>query len=113
MQQPAEQEIPSVISYVPQFGHLLCNPCRSVVPYKTLYHHLRHYHNIRNSFCKAIVSQYEGLSVSQTDADVVPLPGGSSPFEFLALPEPGYFCPHCGYTTFSWDVLLLHYRETQ
>jgi hypothetical protein len=51
--------------------------------------------------------------VSQTDADIVPLPGGSSPLEFLASPERGYFCPHCDYTTCSWDVLLLHFRETR
>jgi hypothetical protein len=65
------------------------------VPFKALHYHLRHYHKIRTSFCKAIVSQYEGLSVSQTDADIVPHPGGSSPLEFLASPERGYFCPHC------------------
>jgi hypothetical protein len=83
------------------------------VPYKTLYSHLRHYHKIRYSFCKAIVSQYEGLSVSQTDADVVPLPEGTSPLEFLAPPQPGYFCPCCNYTTINWDVLGLHFRQTQ
>lgn len=38
---------------------------------------------------------------------------GFSPLEFLASPERGYFCPHCDYTTCSWDVLLLHFRGTQ
>ncbi|KAF2630538.1 hypothetical protein BU25DRAFT_259539 [Macroventuria anomochaeta] len=107
--QPAEQEIPSVISHLPQFSHLLCNPCRSVVPYKTLYHHLRHHHNIRHLFCKTIIPKYEDLSVSQTNANIEPLPAGSSPLEFLASPEPGYFCLHCDYTTVSWDVLLDHF----
>lgn len=37
------------------------------MPYKTLYNHLRDYHKIRTSACKAIVSRYETLSVSQTD----------------------------------------------
>jgi hypothetical protein len=108
----SEQHIPNV-SYIPRFGHFLCNPCRSVVPYTALHYHLRHHHKIRASFCKVIVSQYEGLPVSQTDADLIPLPGGTPPLEFLAPLEPGYFCPHCDYTTSSWDVLLLHFRETQ
>ncbi|KAF2621063.1 hypothetical protein BU25DRAFT_254149, partial [Macroventuria anomochaeta] len=110
---PAKKEISSIISHVPQYGHLLCSPCCSVVPYKTLHYHLRHYHKIRTSFCTAIVSQYKGLAVSQTDADVIPLPGGSSPLEFLVSPRRGYFCPYCDYTTYSWDVLLRHFRETQ
>jgi hypothetical protein len=68
---------------------------------------------IRYSFCKAMVSQYEGLSVSQTDADVVPLPEGSSTLDFLAPPQLGYFCPCCDYTTINWDVLRLYFRQTQ
>ena len=51
--------------------------------------------------------------MSQTDADVVPLPEGSSPLEFLAPPVPGYFCPCCDFTTINWDVLGLHFRQTQ
>jgi hypothetical protein len=39
---------------------------------------------IRSSLCKVIVSQHKGLPVSQTNADVVPLPAGSPPLEFLA-----------------------------
>lgn len=92
------------------FRHLLCTPCRSIVPYQMLYSHLHNYHKIRSSLCKVIVSQHEGLPVSQTNADVVPLPAGSPPLEFLAPPERGYFCPQCDYTTSSWDVLLLHFR---
>jgi hypothetical protein len=83
------------------------------VPYKTLHYHLRHYHKIRKSFCTAIISQYEGLAVSQTDTDVIPRPGGSSPSDFLDSPKPGYFCQHCDFATYSWDVLLRHFRETQ
>jgi hypothetical protein len=113
MQQPAELEIPNVVFYLPEFGHLLCKPCKSVVPYRTLYFHLCYYHKIRASFCKAIVSQYEGFSVSQTDADVVPLAGGSSVLDFLASPKQGYFCQHCDYTTASWGMLLMHFRKTQ
>jgi len=78
-----------------------------------LYNHLRDYHKIRTPVCKAIVSQYEALSVSQTDADVVPLPSKSSPLDFLAPPERGYFCPQCDWTTCSWDMILLHFRKTQ
>ena len=111
--QPAEQEIPSVISYLTQFKHLLCGPCKSVVPYKTLYHHLRYHHNIRHAFCKAIVSKYENVSVSQTDADVTPLLAGTPPLDYLPSPEPGYFCPHCDYTTVNWDSLLHHFRKTR
>ena len=85
----------------------MCNPCRSVVPYKTLYHHLRDYHKIRTSACKAIVSRYETLSVSQTDADVVPLPSKSSPLRFLAPPERGYFCPQCDWTTCTSTAFCL------
>jgi hypothetical protein len=91
----------------------LCRPCRSVVLYKTLYYHIRHYYKIRTLFCTAIVSRYEGLTVSQTDADVITLLGGSSPLEFLASPKRGCFGPHCDYTTYSWDALLCHFRETQ
>jgi hypothetical protein len=91
----------------------LCNPCRSVVPYKTLYHHLRDYHKIRTLVCKAIVSRYEALPVSQADADVVPLPSKSCALDFLAPPERGYFCPQCDWTTCSWDMILLHFRKTQ
>lgn len=98
---------------MPQYGHLLCSPCRSAVPYKILHHHLRHHHKIRTPFCTAIISQYKGLAVSQTDADVIPLPGGSSPLEFLESSKPGYFCPHCDFATYSWDMLLRHFRETQ
>ena len=62
--QPAELEIPSVISHLTQFKHLLCGPCKSVVPYKTLYHYLCYHHYIRYAFCKAIVSKYKNVSVS-------------------------------------------------
>jgi hypothetical protein len=111
--QLAAQEITSVICHLVQFKHLLCSLCTSVVPYKTLYHHLRHHHNICHAFCKAIVSQYENASVSQTDADVAPLPAGTPPLECLPSPEPGYFCPHCGYTTVNRDALLHHSRKTK
>jgi hypothetical protein len=113
MQQPAELEIPNVVSYLPEFGHLLCKPCRSVMPYRTLYFYLCYYHKIRASFCKAIISQYEGFPVSQTDADVVPLAGRSSVLEFLASPTQGHFCLHCDYTTASWGMLLMHFWKTQ
>lgn len=53
------------------------------MPYKTLYHRLRHHHNIRNPFCKAVITRYEGISVSQTDADVVPV--GLGPHHMTAL----------------------------
>jgi hypothetical protein len=112
-EQPAEPEVPNIISYLPDHGHLLCTPCRSVVPYKTLHHHLRHYHKTRSSVCKTILSQYEGLPVSQTDADVVPRANDSLALEFLAPPERGYFCPQCDQTTCSWDTMLLHFRKTQ
>jgi hypothetical protein len=61
------------------------------------------------SFCTAIFSQYEGLAASQTDADGLPLPGGYSLLEFLELPKRGYFCQHCDFATYSWDVLLRHF----
>lgn len=101
MHQPAEQDAPNITSHVSDFRHLLCTPCRSIVPYQMLYSHLHNYHKIRSSLCKVIVSQHEGLP-SQTDADVVPLPAGSPPLEYLAPPERGYFCPQCDYTTSSW-----------
>jgi hypothetical protein len=101
MQQPAELEILNVVFYLLEFGHLLCKPCKSVVPYRTLYFYLHYYYKIRASFCKAIVSQYKGFSISQTDADVVPLTGRSSILDFLASPKQGYFCQHCDYTTAS------------
>lgn len=75
--QAAGLEIPSVIFHLTQFKYLLCSPCESVVPYKMLHHHLRHHYNIPYAFCKAIVSKYESVSVSQTDADVTPLPAGT------------------------------------
>jgi hypothetical protein len=46
---------------------------------------------------------------SQTDTDVIPLPGGFSPSEVLASLKRGCFCPHCNYTTCNCDVLLLYF----
>jgi hypothetical protein len=87
----------------------LCRLYCSVVLYKTLYYYLCYYYKMRTLFCTAIVSQYEGLAVSQTNADIIPLLGGSSLLEFLALPRQGYFCLYCDYTTKSWDVLLRYF----
>lgn len=97
--QLAKQEILSVISHLIQFKHLLCGPCKSVVLYKTLYYYLRYYYNIRYAFCKAIVSKYENVSVSQTNTDVTPLLARTPPLDYLPSPELGYFCLHCDYIT--------------
>jgi hypothetical protein len=71
------------------------------VLYKTLYYYLCYYHKVRMLFCIAIISQYESFALSQTDADVIPLPGRSSLFESLKLPKPRYFCLHCDFATYS------------
>jgi hypothetical protein len=111
--QSAGPEVPNIISYLPEHGHLFRTPCRSVIPYKTLHYHLRHYHKTRPLICKTILSQYEGLPVSQIDVDVVPRANNFSTLDFLAPPERGYFCPQCDWTTCSWDTMLLHFRKTQ
>ena len=62
--QAAELEILSVIYHLAQFKHLLCNLCKIVVLYKTLYHYLCYHYNICYAFCKAIISKYKNVSVS-------------------------------------------------
>ncbi|KAF1354300.1 hypothetical protein EJ07DRAFT_68878, partial [Lizonia empirigonia] len=96
-----------IISYLSQYGHLLCTPCRSVIPFKSLQNHLQNHHHIRSSLCRAIARKYENLPVSQTDSDVTPLPNGTQPIRFLAKPVTGYYCKHCSFLTVSWS----HYRK--
>ena len=113
MQQPAEAEVLDIIFYLLEYAHLLCKLYRSVVPYATLYYYLYNYYKIQTLACKAIVSQYKALSVSQTNADIVPLLSKSSLLDFLALPKQGYFCLQYNQTTCSQDIILLHFQKTK
>ncbi|KAJ0421493.1 hypothetical protein BJY00DRAFT_109623 [Aspergillus carlsbadensis] len=103
---------PELLKYLPDYGVVICTPCRYAVQPQAISRHLKEIHRILRSHRRKYTAYIAGLSLRQPQ-DVVP-PRNPLDFPVRYLPvEPGFRCkaPKCEYMCASRKRMEAHWRS--